>query len=370
MAGRRARALELVDRAVGWQRVLHGDSTEVRRAVVRTLLKTRSVALAFRYAACGLGDMLSRGESGVYCSPRGCGHRLCPRCGRKRGGRYARRIMGWLAYEPHGDLWSIVLTQRVVAGEALTSAKNRMARKHRMFMRWATRIGMAGGMSTTHIVWSRRKDGWHYHVHCLMDVPEGLTSKAGLWEKWREICNGEPPEDAGDAVRLVAGAGGPILSLREDKGDPEFWRESRDTSARAVQYPMRDVAQGISASRLGGDPERMEKAAEELVVAAAGWKLFNAWGRWAKACPAALAADSAAAPGEAATAVDEGEKKKPAPGPAKESLGTVRSVWFAARRREPWAVQALKEFEGTVSNASEFAKRFVRWCRLGWSPGG
>jgi hypothetical protein len=114
----------------------------------------------------------------------------------------------------------------------------------------------------------------------------------------------------------------------------------------------------------------MERCAHELVTAAAGWKLFRAWGRWRHACPAAAAADKAVAAGEAATAEDEGKKKPAAPGPAKESLGTVRQVWFAGRRREPWAVAALREFEQTVSNASDFAKRFVRWCRLGWDPGG
>jgi hypothetical protein len=334
------------------------------------LLRERSDAAAFRYAACGLGDTLVRADGSVHCSPRGCGHRLCPRCGRKRGGRYARRIMGWLGYESHGDLWSIVLTQRVCKGEGLGTCKNRMARKQRMFLRWATRIGMDAGMTTTHIVWAQRGDGWHYHVHCLLEFPAGLTCKQGLWDKWREISDGEPPEEPNDAVRLVREAGAPIVALRDDGGDPEFWRESRDDSARAVQYPMRDLAQGISAARLGGSPERMEAAAAELVSAAHGWKLFRAWGKWRKACPAALAAEKGAKEGEAATAADEGEKKKAAPGAAKESLGTVRSVWFRARRGDDEARQVLKEFERTVSNSSEFAKRFVRWCRLGWDPGG
>lgn len=278
--------------------------------------------------------------------------------------------MGWLAYEPHGDLWSIVLTQRIVKGEALGTCKNRMARKQRMFMRWCTRIGMDAAMTTTHVVVGQGSGGWHYHVHCLLDVPAGLTSVSGLWDKWREISDGEPPESPGEAVRLVRAAGSSIVALREDGGDPEFWKESRDVSARAVQYPMRDLAQGISASRLGGDPLRMEAAAHELVTTACGWKLFRAWGKWRKACPAALAAEKGAKEGEDATAADEGEKKKAAPGPAKEPLGTVRAVWFRARRGEIAARLILQEFERTVSNSSEFAKRFVRWCRLGWDPGG
>ena len=350
--------------------MLHGDAVEVRRAVVRGLLKTRSVALAYRYAACGIGDQLVRTAGGVHVSPRGCGHRLCPRCGRKRGGRYARRILGWLAYEPHGDLWSIVLTQRVKPGEGVDTTRRRMAGKQRQFMRWCTRRGMTAGMTTVHIVWSQRKDGWHYHTHCLLEFPAGQMAATDLWQEWREISNGEPPADAGEAVRFVRAAGPPIESLREDAGDPEFWKESRDVSARAIQYPLRDMAQGIAAKRLGGDPARMELAARELVVKAAGWKLFNAWGKWQRACPAALAADEAARRGEAATAKDEGKEPAKVVGSPRESLGTVRSVWFAARRREQWAVDALREFERSVSNNSPFAKRFVRWCRLGWSPGG
>jgi hypothetical protein len=169
----------------------------------------------------------------------------------------------------------------------------------------------------------------------------------------------------------VRSAGPAIEALREDGGDPEFWKESRDVAARAVQYPLRDLAQGVSATRLGGDPGKIEAAARELVTTAAGWKLFRAWGTWRKACPAALAADGAAVKGEAKTAEDEGKAKAAAPGSPGSPLGTVRQVWFAARRGEVWAREAFADFERTVSNASDFAKRFVRYCRLARDgPGG
>lgn len=263
-----------------------------------------------------------------------------------------------------------MLTQRVKPGEGVDAAKRRMCTKQRAFLRWCTRRGMTAAMTTTHIVWSERKNGWHYHVHCLLEFLAGTVDLAQLWAEWREISNGEPPADAGQAVRLIRGSGGPIVALREDGGDPEFWKESRDVSARAVQYPMRDLAQGISAARLGGDPARMELAARELVVKAAGWKLFRAWGTWRRACPAALAADEVARRGEAATAKDEGKPAAKVAGSPRESLGTVRSVWFKARAGEGWAREALREFERSVSNASPFAKRFVSWCRRGWDPGG
>lgn len=279
-------------------------------------------------------------------------------------------MLGWLAYEPHEELWSVVLTQRVTQGESLADCRRRFAKRQRDFMRWLDRRGLVGAMTTVHIVWSKAVGGWHYHCHVFVEMERGRVTADGLWERWYELCGGDAKKEADDAVRLVSGAGGPILSLREDGGDPEFWKESRDPAARAVQYPMRDLAQGIAASRLGVDGEGIEKAAEELVTQAAGWKLFRAWGRWRKACPAAVAASKAAAPGEAATAEDEGKKKKPA-APAKgDPLGTVRNVWHAARRGEMWAREAFMKFERTVSNASDFARRFVKYCRLAWDPGG
>lgn len=276
--------------------------------------------------------------------------------------------MGWLAHEPHGDLWSVVLTQPVVVGESLKDAKGRMAPKQRAFMRWLDRIGMTAAMTTTHIVWSKRSGGWHYHTHVLADVPRGLTSEQGLWEKWVEVSDGECCADANGAVRQVLGAGDPIEALREDGGDPEFWRESRSETARAVQYPMRDLAQGVSSWRLGGDPSRVEAAAEELVVTAAGWKLFRAWGAWRKPCPKAAAADAAKKTHDLAQG--DAERGPAAPAAKKEPLGTVRQVWFAAKRGEGWARAAMQDFERTVSNSSEFARRFVMYCRLAWAGDG
>ena len=129
---RATRAVELSMRPAGWQRVLHGDSIELRQVVTEILLKDegpevggrspeKRSKLAFRYAMCGLGDVVISGESGVSVQPRGCGHRLCPRCGRRRGAKYAKRIIGWLAHQAHGDLWSVVLTQQVRRGETLAA---------------------------------------------------------------------------------------------------------------------------------------------------------------------------------------------------------------------------------------------------------
>lgn len=279
--------------------------------------------------------------------------------------------MGWLAWEEVGDLWAVTLTQRIVKGESLADARRRMAPRQRAFMRWLDRVGMTAAMTTTHVVWSTRGDGWHYHVHVLAEVPAGLTCAQALKDKWVEVADGDAQHREGEWVRLVRAAGPPIASLREDGGDPEFWKESRDPAARAVQYPLRDLAQGVAASRLGGDPVRVEVAAREFVTTAAGWKLYRAWGRWRKACPAALAADAAAVKGEAATAEDEGKGKAAAPGSKGTPLGTVRQVWFAARRGEEWARGAFADFERTVSNASDFARRFVAYCRMARAgPGG
>ena len=350
--------------------MLHGGSDVVRQAVVEVLLKARTPKAAFRFAACGLGYTLVRDPGGVHCSPRGCGHRLCPRCGRKRGGRYARRICGWLGYRAHGDLWSVVLTQRVVKGEGAKVCYSRLAPKVRAWMRWATNRGLAGAMTTTHVVWSKRADGWHIHTHVFVEMEAGSVTRDELWEKWNEVSVGECAKPLDEGWRLVRAAGPMIGALKDDQGDPEFWKESRDDVARSVQYPLRDMSQGVSAWRMGGDPVKVEAACMQMVTELHGAKLFRAWGAWRKACPEALAAEAAERGADEQGGKEDGDAGKAAPGKSGVPLGTVRSVWFRARKGVSWARQAMKDFESSVSNSSEFARRFVLYCRAAWEPGG
>lgn len=360
MVPTRERALELVAHPIGWQRVLHGEQMELRQVVCGVLLETKGVKLAFRYACCGVSDQVVKGPTGVHVAPRGCGHRLCPRCGRRRGAKYARRIMGWLGYHEHGDLWSVVLTQQVRSGESLADARARMAPKQRRYMRWLTRLGLIGAMTTVHVVWSKGGGGWHYHVHVLVEMPLGSASRSSLLDGWSSCAGGEYIVTEEEQCRLVLAAGPAVAELRDDGGDADFWQESHGPVAKAVQYPMRDMAQGVSAWRLGGDLERVREAATELQRSSSGWKLFRAWGRWRKLCPAAVAAEEV----KVDEVTDGTDSEKSAPPCKAEGVGTVHRLWKEARAGNAFARSVFEALEPTVRNASEFAKRFVKYCRL------
>jgi hypothetical protein len=335
--------------------VLHGGALDLRRVVIDVLLEEKSAKLGFRYACCGLGDHLARRGDEVFVQPKGCGHRLCPRCGRRRGGKYAKRIIGWLARREHGDLWTMVLTQRVVQGESLKAARARMAPKQRSYMRWLSRRGLIGAMTAVHIVWSPRAKGWHYHVHILVELPRGTMTVSELLEQWgKEGGDGEHRTGEKQA-RMVVSAGPALTELDQDGGDADFWHESVSQVARSVQYPLRDLVQGVSAWRLGGDEEQMRARARELVRDAQGWKMFRAWGDWRKAPPPVAKDDQDAEKSAAA-----------APGPAgdADSLGTVGRLWRRARGGCAAAREVFERLEASVKNDSEFAARLVRYCRL------
>lgn len=319
------------------------------------LVEEKSAKAAFRYACCGLGDQLTRKGDEVFVSPKGCGHKLCPRCGRRRGGRYAKRIIGWLGEHEHGDLWQVVLTQPVIEGEPLAKARKRMAKKQRSYMRWLTRRGLVGAMTVVHCPWSSRSNGWHYHVHVLVEMPRGSMTVQELLTQWVKE-GGEGEHRVGEKqARLVLSAGPAIAELKEDSGDADFWHESVSAVARSVQYPLRDLVQGIAAHRMGGDCGLMRECARELVKDAGGWKMFRAWGRWRKACvPAEVQKpDEPDAEGDSAT---------PAPGPT--PLGTVGRLWRAARKGDAAAREVFRLLEASLKNDSEFAVRLVRYCRL------
>lgn len=340
--------------------MLHGDSMELRQVVVEVLLKSKGSKLAYRYAMCGLADRVISGGEGCHVQPMGCGHRLCPRCGRRRGAKYAKRIIGWLGHESHGDLWSVVLTQQVRKGESLVQARNRMAVKQRRYLRALTARGMVAGMTTVHVVWSKAGEGWHYHVHVLAEMPGGRTTAVELLEWWSSAAGGEYVQTGEEQSRLVLGAGGPVAELRDDQGDSDFWSESKGPVARAVQYPLRDMAQGVSAWRLGGDLERVREATAEIQRSATGWKMFRAWGRWRKVCPAAVVAEVK----EDGDESSDTEAKKAPPGQSEEALGTVHQLHRRAKAGEEFAKSIFVALEPTVRNASDFAKRFVAYCRV------
>lgn len=351
--------------------MIHGEGLELRQPVLEALLSSRSASVGLRYAMCGFSDRIVNGDEGAGIHVRGCGHRLCPRCGRRRGGKYCRRIMGWLGYEDHGDLLSICITHKVIPGESLKEARGRMAGKQRKYMRWLTRCGLIAAMTVVHVVWSLKRDGWHYHVHILCELPAGVMTPEKLLAGWKDAAAPEWVSTDEKQSRLVLGAGGAMRELRDDAGDPDFWVEASTAVAKAVQYPLRDVVQGVSQWRLGGDSARVQSCAAELVQEASGWKMFRAWGRWRHKCPAAEAAEVVTAPEPKPVEEDGAGKKKAAPGGPKV-IGTVTRVWREARKGSEAARAVFRQLEGTVRHNTKFARRFVWYCRhaCGPAPGG
>lgn len=268
-------------------------------------------------------------------------------------------------------------TQRAIVGEPVKAARARLARKVRAFMRWASTQGLVAGMTVHHAGVSghpKTLGAWHYHVHGLLEFPGGRFHterrpyketthevSAEMERRWQEIG-----ERFGEGLsplfnhRLTA-AGPCIESLRQDSGDPDFWSESKDVAARIIQYPMRDLAQGITAWRIGGDAAVMGEKVRELVKDGRGWKMRRAWGAWRKRCPQELEAAVAAEKDAAEEEAEEG--KESAPPAAAKPLGTMRRVFLAARQGHQWAREAIRALESSVRNDTRFAKRLVAWCR-------
>lgn len=348
--------------------MLHSGCATVREAVVDLLIEDGQVKTATRYALCGCGDRLVVKDGVSSVGVRGCGHSLCPRCSRRKGSKYVRRVQGWLAYEPHGDMWNICLTQKVRPTDNVVEAKERMAPKVRTFMRWLSRRGLIGATTAHHVIWSPNANGWHYHVHVVVEVPAGELAAEAAAAEWDRIGSERGERHAPLFIKPLATAGGALVELREDNGDSDFWKESTNQVARVIQYPMRDMAQGVSAWRLGGDAVKVREVCCELLRNAKGWKLRRAWGRWRKNCPAAEAAKlERAAEGEAGDDAGDGDKAKAAVPGKVNDIGTVRRVWIRARKGEFEARMAMKSLEASVRNKGDFAKRFVMYCRMAWS---
>lgn len=349
-------ALSIASNPAPWQRCIHGGETMLREQVTRELVALGKVKTAFRYAACGLADSIVKTTDGAKVSPMGCGHRLCPRCGRQRGRPMIQRIFGWLAAEPHGDILTMCLTQPILKGESLVAARARMRKKEIRYQDAVKELGCVAGASCTHIVWSNNAEGWHYHVHLLLEFPKGTQTPEGLRALWLSVC-GDTATQAGEgASRLVVEAGAADSSLVGENADPDFWSESKGKLAVAVQYPVRDIAQGISAVRCGGDEARVRECVAVLLKSASGWKLRRTFGKWRKPPP------------DVVQAKPEGESAASSPGPGVASkpevrLGTVHRMSRLAVRGDKESAYWFTVVERSVRNNTEFGRRFVAFCR-------
>lgn len=339
--------------------MIHGEGCAVRPMIYEIIKRHSLPTVARRYALCGLGDKLMAKDGDVHVAARGCGNRFCPRCSARFGKPAALRTMRWLAREAHGDIWMMTLTQPVVTGESMLAARARMMKKEKQYDRQLQRMGILSCISTTHIVWSIRHKGWHWHVHKLIESPAGLFADNDLvriWMRYEPTCTAN---NSAEASRLVCPAGPAIAALESDDGDLFFWREAADPVAVALQYPIRDMCQGFSAYRFGGDPDEQRAALEECVRDLKHVRMRKVFGRWSKKPPPAPEL-----PGEKE---DEGAKAEEAGGvaaaPCGTHLGTVCAVFNAARRGEVWARIAMKRLESSCRNKNDFAARLTAFCR-------
>jgi hypothetical protein len=336
----------------------------LREEVTAAILARQGEKSAFRYAACGLADVLVKDARGVHVAPMGCGHRLCPRCGRTKGRPMIKKIFGWLAAKPHGDILSMVLTQRVQAGESVSDARARLVAKEMEYIRWLQDLGMVSAASCAHVVWSEHSHGWHYHVHLLIEMPRGWRCPDGramspllLRAMWRLLCWGTSVQARAKSSRLVCAAGDPDRSLADGSSDPDFWTEQKSGLAVMVQYPVRDIAQGISAKRMGGDRVQVAACVAALLDEAKGWKLRRCYGQWRKPAPKLDAVEKPVEPTAEPAA-------KPAC-PAKPiCYGTVHRCARMAAKGDGLLRSAFDALEVSLRNNTDFAKRCLAFCRM------
>lgn len=346
-----------------WQRVLHGNEGMLREEVTKAVLKKHGERAAFRYAACGLGDLMVKDARGIHVAPKGCGHRLCPRCGRTKGRPLIKRIFGWLAAKEHGDIFTMCLTQRVIEGEALPDARVRMTKHEQEYLAWLKDLGMISAVSVAHVVWSEFSRGWHYHVHLLIEMPSSWRTSRGacmtprrLRAMYRLLRWSESVQAKSKSASRVCTAGLADPTLLDGTCDPDFWTERSDGLAKAVQYPVRDIAQGISAKRMGGDRDQVAVCVDVLLNKAKGWKLRRTYGQWRKKAPELPPKAKPEGEGEKAAAVV-------APGGKPVVFGTVhRCARFAAKGDESLRV-LFRALEAGNRNDTDFGKRLLAFCR-------
>lgn len=356
----------------------------LREEVTRAILNRAGEGPAFRYAACGLGDVLVSDKSGVHVAPMGCGHRLCPRCGRTKGRPMISRIFGWLAAVPHQDIFTMCLTQRVESGETLPQARKRMVKHEQEYIAWLRDLGMISAASCAHPIWSENRDGWHYHVHLLIEtawrslLPERCHTPNGsagfeaamrkraarrLRAMYRLLRWGQSVQAKEKSSSCVVGAGPADPDLLLSTSEPDFWTERSTGLAKAVQYPVRDIAQGISAKRMGGDREQVAECVAVLLVHAKGWKLRRTYGQWRKKPPVVVA------PVTEPDKEEKGAAASPPPTPARV-FGTVHRASRLAVKGDAVLRGVFTALEASIRNDTDFGKRFLSFCRAASCRGG
>lgn len=338
-----------------WQWVIHGDTLDFRKVIVRWLCNKGDYTLARRFALCGRGDqgMHEFGGDGVRVKPMGCGCRFCPRCSRRFGARFLRKVGKHLEATPHGSIWHIVLTQRVQRSETLLEARERFARAWKRFYPKIRAMGMSSALCTYHVTASH-DGGWHYHCHLVVEW-QVAASLADLGERvttgwhWAKQDSGDKQTEV--FAREVCEPGEPFC--REGfEGQGDLWSESSDRVVAALQYVVRDVLQGVE--KWVAKIDNIEDAssfAEALTSA----KLHRLYGVWRKQLAKAVADTEVSASGS-----EEGKEKAAASGKASIvwiTIGRMDEVLWLMKNGKSDAFRCVQSLLCRYSNKSLVSKR-------------
>lgn len=346
--------VQICGRATSWQWAIHGDTREFRQGAVKYLCRKGQFRRALRFAMCGRGDMVSKevGGDGVKVSPRGCGCRFCPRCSRRSGHRFLRRIGGHLEAHGHGEIFHFVLTQPVRGAEEVGTARKRFGGAWKKWYSALRRAGMHSALLTQHVK-PREGWGWHFHGHCIVEFKAGVDVEAAgerLEKVWQRACKEEGGHEKELFRRRVCGAG-EALGAGGLGQQGEFWAEPVGAVQRVLQYAIRDVVQGCESW--------VEKLTDDRAICAfAGViedaKLHRLFGAWRKAVEQ-KSAEIEAADGSTALKIADGSGV----GSDKvwHELGTMEKVWEEGRNGESWALAILEALILKYSNRGKVCQR-------------
>lgn len=348
--------LQVTGRATSWQWVIHGETREYRQGVIRWLVKRGEWTRAFRFAMCGRGDVLCSevGGDDVRVKPRGCGCRFCPRCSRRSGHRFLRRISGHLESAAHGEIWHVVLTQRLRPGEPVGVAAARFGKAWKSWYGALRRAGMRSALLTQHVK-PRPGVGWHYHGHCLVEFKPGVDGAAAcekLEAKWWRAAGTAEFWEKTLFRRLVCGAG-EALPEGAIGGQGEFWAEPAGAVERCLQYTVRDVVQGCEGWVTA---LRTEEEIGGFVEVITGAKLHRLYGEWRKK-------SVVESPGEGSLSDEE---KAAAPAGCVEErktvwheIGNISQVWEAVRGGDTVLLGLLERLNSRYCNHGKLCRRLA-----------
>lgn len=349
---------EITSQQTKWQWIIHGDTVTYRKRCVRWLVQEKRYTQARRFALCGRGDVgfLADDEKGVKIQPRGCGARFCPRCSKRYGRKFLARVGKHLARGPHGELWHIVLTQRVWVDESLQEARDRFGRAWKKFYPTLRKAGMRSALATYHVTPSGVK-GWHFHCHVLVELNKGIHGDEiyqTLDDGWFEAMQEGVSQRKELFMRHVSDAGD-VLAGMEKEQQLEFWSESRDPVEKVLQYVLRDILQGVEGwiEKLQTDDQ-----ARDFAKALSSAKLHRLYGEWRKSFKDELDVEE----GDVILGMDaDKDKKKPtASVTVWHALGGMDEVFWCARQGQAAAILLVRALLGRSNNKGVVGIRLSR----------